>query len=177
MIMKEELNKILDNVIEWLKFAEAKNAGLIVFNSAAIAGVLQAYPAEPTSLVFFKGVLVAFFSISICISLYTFLPVLKKTFPYQKYEDAKFETEKANLNCYFFNHHSKINCDQLLSLLKYKTGDSDYSHTNVELDIADQIINNAEIAVSKFKLFTSAAYITFAGVFLTLLIIILKLFL
>jgi hypothetical protein len=174
--MKEELNSILNNVSEWLKFAETKNAGLVVFNSAAIAGVLQAYPAEPASLQVLKGLIIVFFALSVCISLYTFLPILNKTFSYNKYEDAKFEAEKANLNCYFFNHHSKINCKQLFALLKYKSGNSTYTHTDVDMDIADQIINNAEIAVSKFKLFTWAAYLSFGGVVITLIAMIFKLF-
>jgi hypothetical protein len=175
--MKEELNNILNNVSEWLKFAETKNAGLVVFNSAAIAGILQAYPAEPASLQLLKGLIILCFTLSICVSLYTFLPVLNKTFTYQKYEDAKFEAEKANLNCYFFNHHSKINCKQLLALLKFKSGNSTYSTTDVDMDIADQIINNAEIAVSKFKLFSVAAYLSFGGVFLTVAAMVLKLLL
>ena len=74
--MKDELNRIFSNVNDWLKFAETKNAGLVVFNSAAIFGIMQAFPAENTFVVF-KWLMILLFGISICISIYTFLPVLK----------------------------------------------------------------------------------------------------
>jgi len=171
--MREELTKILSNVNDWLKFAEAKNAGLVIFNSASIVGIMQAFPAG-NDLTIFKWIMIFLFGLSICISIYTFLPVLNKTFTYQKYEDAKFELEKNSLNCYFFHHHSKINCKQLLSLLKFKTNSPNHTFTDIDTDNADQIINNAEIAVSKFKLFTWAAYLTFVAVVLGLVLIIIK---
>lgn len=174
--MKDELNKILSNVNDWLKFAEAKNAALVAFNCAAVAGIMQAYPTDKPELMIFKGIMIALFAISICVSIYTFLPVLSRTFNYQKYDETKFEAEKEKLNCYFFSHHSKINCKQLLSLLHFKTSAQNPVVTNIEMDIADQIINNAEIAMSKFKLFSFAAYLTFASVVLGLVIILIKVF-
>jgi len=137
--MRDELNKILSNVIDWLKFAEAKNAGLLAFNCAAIAGIMRGFP-EDDNLTIYKWFMVFLFAISVCISIYTFLPVLNKTFNYRKLDDVKFEVEKLKLNCYFFNHHSKINCKQLLSLLKFKSGLLDHTFNNIDTDIADQII-------------------------------------
>jgi hypothetical protein len=174
--MRKELEKILSNVNDWLKFAETKNAGLLVFNSAAVAGILQSYKVTETNLVLFKGMMLVGFMVSICISLYTFLPVLDKTFTYRKIDEAEFERQKDALNCYFFKHHSQINCQQLLVLIKHKAGNPMETHTTIDQDIADQIINNAEIAVSKFRLFTWAAYITFAGVVMALAMILSQLF-
>lgn len=173
--MRSELDKILTNVNDWLKFAETKNAGLVAFNCAAIAGIMQAYPTDKPDLVIYKGIMIALFALSICISIYTFLPVLNRTFNYQKIDDTQFEVDKLNLNCYFFKHHSKINCQQLLRLLEFKIGNSVMT-TSIELDIADQIINNSEIALSKFRLFTWSAYVTFVGVFVGLIVLILNLF-
>lgn len=174
--MKDELNNILSNVNDWLKFAEAKNAALIAFNSAAIAGIMQAFPVDNSDFLIFKGIMIFLFSLSICISIYTFLPVLNKTFSYVKFDEAKFDNEKEKLNCYYFKHHSKINCKQLLTLLHYKTATVNSTITNIELDIADQIINNAEIAVSKFKLFSIAAYASFGGVVMGLVVILCRIF-
>src|SRR5580704_489101 len=107
--MSSELEKILSNVNDWLKFAETKNEGLLVFNSAAIAGLLQSYTVNEINLAIFKGIMLFAFMVSICISLFTFLPVLNKTFTYRKFEDTEFELRKDNMNCYFFKHHSQIN--------------------------------------------------------------------
>ena len=134
---------------------------------------MQAFPADK-ELILFKWIMIFLFALSICISLFTFLPVLNKTFTYQKYEDAKFEMDKNTLNCYFFHHHSKINCKQLLSLLKFKSNLPNHTFTDIDTDIADQVINNAEIAVSKFKLFTWAAYLTFTAVVFGLVLILIK---
>lgn len=173
---EEQLYKIFSNVNDWLKFAEAKNAALVAFNSAAIAGIMQAYPSDNPDLMIFKGIMIALFSISICASIYTFLPVLSKTFNYQKYEEAKFETEKPKLNCLFYGHHCKITSKQLLTLLNIKAPIENQTASNLEMDIADQIITNSEITMSKYKLFTFAGYLTFAGVVMGLVIILIKAF-
>jgi hypothetical protein len=39
--MNEDFKYAFTNVNDWLKFAEAKNAGLIALNTAAIIGILQ----------------------------------------------------------------------------------------------------------------------------------------
>lgn len=174
--MKNELQTILSNVNDWLKFAEAKNAALIVFNSAAIAGILQAFSADDAAQLFLKGLMLFLFTIPVCICIYSFLPVMNKTFSYRKLEDAEFEVKKKELNCYFFKHHSKINGKQLLSLLHYKAATTNPAITDIETDIADQIINNAEIAVSKFELFTWAAYITAGGVVAGMVVLVIKVF-
>lgn len=173
---EELLYKIFSNVNEWLKFAEAKNAALVAFNSAAIAGIMQAYPTDNPDLMIFKGIMIALFAISICASIYTFLPVLSKTFNYQKLNDTEFEKEKAKFNSLFYGHHCKITKEQLLALLNIKAPITNPVVPNLEMDIADQIITNSEIAMSKYKLFTFAAYLTFAGVVMGLVILLIRAF-
>ncbi|MCP4218773.1 MAG: hypothetical protein GY765_29345, partial [bacterium] len=41
--MEERLKSIFANVNDWLKFAEAKNAALVAFNSAIIFAVLSVF--------------------------------------------------------------------------------------------------------------------------------------
>lgn len=173
---EELLYKIFSNVNDWLKFAEAKNAALIAFNSAAIAGIMQAYPTDNPDLMVFKGIMIALFAISICVSIYTFLPVLSKTFNYQKVDETKFETEKGKLNCLFYGHHCKITSNQLLTLLNIKAPITNPVVPNLEMDIADQIITNSEITMSKYKLFTFAGWLTFAGVVMGLVIVLINAF-
>jgi hypothetical protein len=48
--MNEDLKYILDKVNDLLKFAETKHAGLVVFNSAFILGILSVYAAGPLFL-------------------------------------------------------------------------------------------------------------------------------
>jgi hypothetical protein len=174
--MKEELNKILGNVNDWLKFAETKNAVIIAFNGAAISAILQSYPENTKSLKMFEGIMLTLFALSICISIYSFLPILKNSFKYKKLNDNDFEAEKAKLNCYFFRDHSRISCNQLLNLLIHKSSTGAYHANNMEIDIAEQIISNAEIAMSKFVLFSTAAYITFSGVVMGLIVILIQAF-
>ncbi len=66
--MKDELKYIFGNVNDWLKYAEAKHAGLLVLNSAIIIGLISSYSKG----FFYKYpvfISVIIFGISIFISL------------------------------------------------------------------------------------------------------------
>ena len=173
--MRDELNKILSHVNDWLKFAEAKNAGLLALNMAAVAGIMQGFSTSDNTDNIFKWIMVSLFTISICIVLFSFLPVLRQVFIYKKYDDQQFDAEKDKLNCYYFGDHAKINCSHLIKLLSSKHAPQ-YVTNSLDVDIASQIITNAEIAIRKYKLFTVSAWISFGGFVMGLILILTKIF-
>ncbi len=86
MFMKEELNYIFGNVNEWLKFAEAKNAALIAFDSGLIAGAISLLMVDkplPVIICCYGWFAVALLAVSCFVCMLSFLPqvVIKKRCP------------------------------------------------------------------------------------------------
>ena len=76
---EEQLNSIFANVNEWLKFAEAKNFGLMTLNAGVIFGISQ-ISHEKTSLIInlCYYLIIPFASISFLVSLISVFPILSK---------------------------------------------------------------------------------------------------
>jgi len=166
IIMKQEIKDIFQNVNEWLKFAEAKHAGMIVLNSGIIFGLLSIYKNYKTIIDWrLILVLVIIFGISIILSLISLFPVTKN------------ETNKkqANVtpNLYFFGSLSKLNENDLKDeLLK---SNPKYQFDRFEDDLINQIIVNAIIATKKYKLFKIAVWFTTIGLVLPLISLVIRL--
>ncbi|MEO7522337.1 MAG: hypothetical protein ABIW79_11025 [Gemmatimonas sp.] len=78
-VMEARLERILTRVIDWLKFAEAKNAALVTVDVGAIAGVigwLASEPGVPLWLAPWLKGSVALLVLSAVVALASFLPVL-----------------------------------------------------------------------------------------------------
>lgn len=168
---QEILYRIFSNVNDWLKFAETKNASLIVFNTAAAIGILQGTKCcdMPALL---KGLMLVFFSISTCIALYTFLPILQKTTSREKMSQTDFDNQKENLNSYYFGDISQLTVDQFGKLLISK--DPTITVTGIDRDIMSQIITNSEIAVAKYNLFNWGLWPSFLAVIVGIVVIIIN---
>jgi hypothetical protein len=77
--MYDRIKDIFDNVNEWLKFAEAKNGGLIVLNSGILFGTLSLYKDYKDSIPI-QGILVLFLFIveSLLMSFISLFPRSEK---------------------------------------------------------------------------------------------------
>lgn len=158
--MNEDLKYAFSNVNDWLKFAEAKNAGLLALNAGAIIGLLQAADKFFSALPWSRGILIIAFCASSAVCLYSILPQVNIWFKsYKKLEDAEFARQKSKLNFLFFGHLSQLSKEQLLEL--YKEGNPNAQITSADSDLAFQIVNNAEIASQKFAVFKVSCWITF----------------
>jgi hypothetical protein len=101
--MNEDLKYTFNTVSDWLKFAEAKNAGLLALNIACIIGIIQGEQSFAKDMKIFEGILIVIFCISSCFCLYTILPVVNKGFRfYKKMEDAAFNNSLDSLNALFY---------------------------------------------------------------------------
>ena len=88
---EEQLNSIFANVNEWLKFAEAKNFGLMTLNAGVIFGISQ-ISHEKTSLIInlCYYLIIPFASISLLVSIISVFPILSKI-------DRQIKIEMMNL--------------------------------------------------------------------------------
>src|SRR4028119_877820 len=100
--MNDDLKYIFTNVNDWLKFAEAKNAGLLALNVAATIGLLEVDKKLFDPLPSTYGILLIAFCVSSAICIYSILPYLRWIKSHVKLGASDFSTKKADLNVLFF---------------------------------------------------------------------------
>lgn len=172
--MNDDLKYTFNNINDWLKFAEAKNVGLLAMNATIVIGILQGDSTFSSSMKFFEGFMIILFCISSCISLYTVLPVLNNWFKlYKKLNQNEFNLQKNSLNALFFGDITKLSSDQFIELFEYK---HNITLSLAEKDFANQITINSEICWQKYKLFSFAASISFSAFVITILLVIITAF-
>jgi len=149
---------IFDNVNGWLKFAEAKNASILAFNSAIIFGIFKIFPdSNSNSILFYYLCFVIFLLlVALTMSLISFIPMLKYTY-------IEFGEPSDKDNLLFFG-----------DIAKYADYNERYKRkvkealTNTENGFDDfyisQTIINSKIAYIKYKQFEIAIWFTFAAI-------------
>lgn len=162
--MKEDLKDIFDNVNEWLKFAEAKHAGLIVLNSGLVFGILSVYSSF-SSHIHWSFIILSLLCLGVSIFI-TLLSLYPKTIKEIPHSVAK------NPNLYFNGDVAKLTQksfkDELLKTYP------NHSFTALEGDLINQTIINAKVASRKYFLFKYAVICTTVGIALPLLRVIFK---
>jgi len=169
---EEQLRKIFSNVNDWLKFAEAKNFGLVSLNGAIIFGVLKTTSAE-TSVLSFSALYILFpFAIfSFLFALISFFPILSQI------EKGKYvkswinkicnwiEVEEKFENIHFYGYLKDIDEKEFEVKFLEKIGEED-SLIVYEKELVSQILYNSRIAWLKYQLFKISAMSFLVGVFL-----------
>lgn len=159
----EELYSVLNQVIDWLKFAESKNGALLAAESAAIFAFFSAFSQIQYSYfsiwgLIYLGILLVCLFVSLLYCLISFIPDLNLSFK-EKINDC---SEDNNL-C-FFAHIAELSPEEYLSRF-YEKREIKFKEINkFELDLAQQIVINSKIACRKYKLFEIAIKFTFAGI-------------
>lgn len=154
--MEVRLQAILASVTDWLKFGEAKLAGLVALNGAAAIAALGFLvgdnPATSWPLWYLRGLFVLTV-LSAGLALVGLLP--RTTLPWIE------SSEKPNPsdNPLFFGHIEKYSPASYLELLT-GTGSARREDDPILWAYAEQIVINSRIAATKFTLFRWAAWIT-----------------
>jgi len=170
--MNEDLKYTFNTINDWLKFAEAKNAGVLALNIACIIGLIEGDKIFTENLIVFEGILILLFCISSCFCFYTILPVLNKGFRfYKKMDDGEFNNSLNSLNALYYMDIARLSALQFNALFEHKHG---VSLTSAEKDFGNQITNNAEICVQKYNFFKISAWISFSSFVLGAFLVIVK---
>ncbi|TBG08446.1 hypothetical protein ELG79_36615 [Rhizobium leguminosarum] len=154
------LRDIYSDVLQWLHFAEAKNAALATLNSAAIIGVATVYSqlnSTPLWLCWAMAVVSGFFLSSLLLGILSFMPRLS-LLPW-----SGTPTAGKPGNVWFFGHIAAMGVDGFLKELSRKS-DTKIGASELESDLAQQIVVNSKIAVKKYAIFKLALWITLSGV-------------
>ncbi len=160
--LEEKLNLIYQHVNDMIKFAEAKNAGLIAFNGAVIIGSISLIKdiADKISenLYLYSFLYLIFVLLMNIISLFIALTSLTA---YLRHKELSVEFCESD-NLHFFgtiaNYTPQLYLEEFKKKYKLKSENQAY-----EFDMARQIIIVSQIAKQKFKLFNKALIWTFAG--------------
>lgn len=165
----KEIENTYSRVTDWLKYAEAKNAILVAFDSTvslAIIGLM----VEKKEIIFIPNwylqISLFFFIGGAAIALVSFLPQLIQFKP----RDCM---HRSCMNPLYFYDIAKMDEEEYTKLIceRYET---EGRISQYDKDLINQIVNNSKIAVVKFRTFSIALWLNIS-VFLTPVILIIPL--
>jgi hypothetical protein len=151
--VEERLRYILTTVNEWLKFAEAKNGALLVADIAILFGVFSLLN-ESTGQRVFIYLAIVLVIVSAISSLVSFIPQLKVF----SFTSKKKTGEKASL--IFYRHIAEYEPQSYVEALHAEAGAEPTVIASIEVDYAQQIIMNSQIAVRKYLCFNVGLCLT-----------------
>jgi hypothetical protein len=156
---------IFQNVNEWLKFAEAKNAALLAFSGAGMTATLTVLATGqnvPKSIQ--VGILLSTISLGVCtlICAMSFLPKtdLEKLLWARNRPSNRLAPQPATDNLYFYGDLRKYGNSELLEALarNYCNVRIASPYEREYLDLATQILINSDIAFSKLIFFRKGVH-------------------
>lgn len=152
----EELNIIFDNVNEWLKFAESKNAVIIGLNGAAIFSLISTFSCmfSLKGWLSTSGILVVLLLLlSTTVSLLSFIPNLKMM------RLPSINSNNAPVNIIYFGSIAILEHDEFIMKVAGLMKVSMDSVSDLDRQYAKQIVNNSRIALLKYRFFTLAVWL------------------
>lgn len=156
--MEEKLDKIHSQVNELLRFAEAKNAGLLAFNGIIIVEGLKNLYEHQESLKCWVIILLFYIVI---LNTASFLLCLASLFPNRR-TIIEQSTNKNLSNPLFFGTIATLNDTEYLEQLKTKYSLAPQNEAYC-LDIIKQLIVQSQILVRKLNSFKIASLFTFCA--------------
>lgn len=154
---EEQLYRIFNNVNDWLKFAEAKNAMLIAFNSASIYGIAQTLNLDCVKgTKFIEGYLI----VVIILLIFSTITSLISFAPKLKIISGGYYAPSNIPNVLFFEYLKTKSNTEIIQEVTGVSATIEVPYTRIELDVAEQIKQNSIIASVKYSYFTIAVWIT-----------------
>jgi hypothetical protein len=162
---EELLQKLFQNVNDWLKFAEAKNLGLLTLNAAIVFGFTQITFSKDSAIE------TAGFCIFLPLVLFSFLACLLSLFPilakFEKDATAKswinkvsqwIDNERQFENIHYYGYLKNLEENEFESKFLAKTNSTD-RFLDYEKELSTQILYNSRITSLKFQLFKIGAFL------------------
>lgn len=171
--MEEKLKYIFSNVNDWLKYSEAKNGVLLALNGGIIMGIFSLLKDISILIApYIKWLILPCFMLSLIILLISFLPIRDKFF---KRNFDLSSVKLTELNLFYFGDLKYLTTTIFLKRI-YEAYNKDVPNEfpQIERNLANQILNNSTIADRKLTLFTISAYIDFAAVIITIIVLLSK---
>ncbi|UPT67964.1 MAG: DUF5706 domain-containing protein [Sphingobacteriales bacterium JAD_PAG50586_3] len=166
---EEQLQKIFANINDWLKFAEAKNFGLLSFNAAVVFGFSQTNfengsIIEKAGFYWFSPFAMLSFLVTL-LALFPILSIVEETnwrVRFINYVSNIIKKEIEFENIYFYGYLKNLSAQTFEDVFLEKTNSED-AFTKIEKDLSGQIIYNSKITWQKYQLFKIATFIFVCG--------------
>jgi hypothetical protein len=180
---EEQLYKIFNNVNDWLKFAEAKNFGLLTLNAAIVFGLTQiTFSNDSVIKIVAFCVFVPFSILSFIPCLISLFPIVTKIASKNKkgeirnsmkivnYLSNKIDKDKSFENIHFYGYLKDLKEDKFEEEFLKKTGTKE-KFTTYETELVTQILYNSRITSLKYKFFKIGAFIFSIGIVTSVVIL------
>ena len=158
MLIEERLKPIYSSVIDLLKFAESKNAALLVSDSALIYAIMgflkdnKAYTTLDVLITIYASIFLLFISSIIC--LVSFIPKIKIDWL------ATIRRPREDDNLIFYGDIASYGSQEYLQSLCIGINIDINKVDQIEKYYAQQIIANSRIALRKFQCFNVSIILT-----------------
>lgn len=161
---EEQLRSIFNNVNEWLKFAEAKNLGLLTLVAAIDFGFTQvSFPKDNDIETIGRYVFLPITFVSFLSSLISVFPILSKI--EKGYLVKSLITKLSNLidkeesfeNIHYYGYLRNLDEATFETEFLTKVNSTDV-FTQYEIELSTQILYNSRIAWLKYQLFKIGAF-------------------
>ena len=153
--VENRLADLLNRVIDWLKFAEAKNTGAVGLSSTGLGVIvtfLVAGPPIPPLAGAGLGIGAVTLMVSLMLAVASFLP----STDIEKHLLGKRETPTARDNLLFYGHLERYEPRALVVAVAehyFEQAADSFTPSKLAIDLAAQIVTNARITVRKLNLF------------------------
>ena len=153
--VERQLYELLGRVIDWLKFAEAKNTGAVGLSSTGLGVIvtfLVAGPPIPTMAGVGLGIGALALMLSLLLTVASFLPSTNL----EKHLVGERERPTARDNLLYYGHLARYEPRALVEAIAEMYFDQEgetYAPNKLDIDLAAQIVTNARITVRKLALY------------------------
>ena len=164
--VERQLSELLTRVIDWLKFAEAKNTGSVGLASTGLGVIvtfLVAGPPIPTLAGVGLGVGAVALMLSLMLTVASFLPSTNL----EKHLVGDRERPTARDNLLYYGHLARYEPRALVEAIAemyFAQKPEAYAPSKLAIDLAAQIVTNARITVRKLALFRYSLLLFGVGV-------------
>ena len=164
--VERQLSELLTRVIDWLKFAEAKNTGSVGLASTGLGVIvtfLVAGPPIPTV----AGVGLAVGAVALMLSLMLTVASFLPSTDLEKHLVGDRERPTSRDNLLYYGHLARYEPRALVEAIAemyFEQQGEAYVPSKLAIDLAAQIVTNARITVRKLRLYRAALLLYGAGV-------------
>jgi hypothetical protein len=153
--VEQQLSELLTRVIDWLKFAEAKNTGSVGLASTGL-GVIVTFLVAGPSISTLAGVGLGIGALALMLSLLLTVASFLPSTNLEKHLVGERERPTARDNLLYYGHLARYEPRALveaLAELYFEQPGATYAPSKLALDLAAQVVTNARITVRKLALF------------------------
>jgi hypothetical protein len=153
--VQRQLSELLGRVIDWLKFAEAKNTGSVGLSSTGL-GVIVTFLVAGPSISTPTGVGLGIAALALMLSLLLTVASFFPSTNLEKHLVGERERPTTRDNLLYYGHLARYEPRALVEAIAemyFEQEGEAYAPSKLDIDLAAQIVTNARITVRKLALF------------------------